>query len=159
MSAFTGQPSKMPSRAPGHSAPDTASPPERRRWYRGHPSLTAGLAILAAFYLVVIFSDFLAPYDYRAQSLREPFQAPSGIHFKDTDGRWHPRPVIYERRLADPLARSYVEETSRPYSLEFFARGYTYDLLGLIKTDRHLFGVQSEDGVVAPRLYLLGTDE
>ncbi|HVF49136.1 MAG TPA: ABC transporter permease [Pyrinomonadaceae bacterium] len=133
----------------------------RRRW-----KLVAGLSIVAMFYAVAVCADFLAPGDYRAQSRREPAAPPSVIRFRDAGGRWHARPFIYARRLVDPLQRRYVEDTSHPYPLAFFKRGYTYKLLGLFPADRHLFGVRDEgqtearalDETTTPRVYLLGTD-
>jgi peptide/nickel transport system permease protein len=89
------------------------------------------------------------------------------IRFRDAGGRLHPRPFVYRRRLADPLARAYAEETARPYPLVLFPRGHSYRLLGLFTTDRHLFGVAVGETAgqppsrqtAAPRVALLGTDE
>ena len=99
--------------------------------------------IVASFYLVVVFADFLAPYDYRAQSRDEPSAPASALRFRDAEGRLHPRPFIYRRRLADPLARAYEEETEQRHPLVLFPRGHSYKLFGLT-TDRHLFGVSHE---------------
>jgi len=136
--------------------------------------LVAGLAIVASFYLVAVFADFLAPYDYRAQSRDEPSAPASVLRFRDADGRLRLRPFVYRRTLADPLARLYVEETGRRYPLVLFPRGHTYKLFGLFTTDRHLFGVAAEAAAdqrhshqtagaspssSAPRVALLGTDE
>ncbi len=131
-----------------------------------HPSrrLLAGLLILAAFYVMAIFADFFAPYDYRAQSRLEPSAPPARIRFRDSQGNFSLRPFIYARRLADPLARSYVEDDSQAHPLELFTRGYSYKLIGLIETDLHFFGVRGGDkdffltSQSAPRVNLLGTD-
>ena len=132
----------------------------RKRWL-------AGAFLIGLFYLTAIFADFLAPYDYRAQARREPSAPPTTIHFRDAGGVWHMRPFIHARRLADPLQRTYAEETGRAYPLALFTRGYTYKLFGVLTTDRHLFGVTSgADGAAgtttrdasAPRVHLLGTD-
>jgi peptide/nickel transport system permease protein len=113
----------------------------RRRW-----KFVAGLSIVALFYAVAVFADFLAPDDYRAQSRREPSAPPSVIRFRDTQGSWHARPFVYARRLVDPLQRRYAEETTaRAYPLALFTRGYTYNLFGLFQTDLHLFGVQRDE--------------
>ena len=91
---------------------------------RRRPKLVAGFAIIALFYLVAVFADFLAPYDYRSQSRRELLAPPTPVHFRDAEGRWHARPFVFARRLADPLERRYVEDEGRVYELQFFTRGY-----------------------------------
>jgi peptide/nickel transport system permease protein len=118
----------------------------------------AGLGIISLFYLTVVFADFLAPYDYRAQSRREPFQPPTALHFSDDRGPWRARPFIYARRLVDPLERRYDEETADAFPLELFVRGYSYKLVGLFKTDLHLFGVRNDGVADRPRVNFLGTD-
>jgi peptide/nickel transport system permease protein len=117
---------------------------EGRSSLRRRARLVAGLSVVASFYLVAVFADFLAPYDYRAQSREEPSSPASTIHFRDAGGQFHPRPFVYRRRLSDPLARAYEEETGRGYPLVLFPRGHTYKLFGLLTTDRHLFGVAAE---------------
>jgi peptide/nickel transport system permease protein len=124
---------------------------------RGRGSLIAGLSIIAGFYTILIFADFLAPYDYREQSLEEPLAPPTTIRFRDNEGRWHIRPFIYAQRMIDPLERQYQEDPQRSYRLEFFASGHRYKILGLT-TDRHLIGVVKGDNGVTPRVHLLGTD-
>jgi peptide/nickel transport system permease protein len=110
---------------------------------------------------VAVFADFLAPYDYRAQSRREPLAPPVSIHFRDAGGGWHLRPFIYARRLVDPLEQRYEEDGERAYPLAFFARGSAYKLCGLFETNVHLFGVQGAEQPPpdAPRVQLLGTDK
>ncbi|HEX8071539.1 MAG TPA: ABC transporter permease [Pyrinomonadaceae bacterium] len=145
----------------------------RARWRR-RGRLLAGLCVVLCFYAAALAADFLAPYDYRAQARREPGAPPSVLHFRAADGRWHTRPFIYARRLTDPLARTYNEDATRAYPLALFTRGYSYRLFGLFETDRHLFGLLSDEGraqgqdepvnvsrasvETAPRVYLLGTD-
>lgn len=115
-----------------------------------------GWIIVGAFICVALFADFLAPYDYRQQSRAEPSAPATRIHFRDADGAILFRPAVYRNRLIDPLRLLYEEDRTQTFSLELFARGYQYQLFGLVPTDLHLFGVgQSEN---APRLNLLGTD-
>jgi peptide/nickel transport system permease protein len=100
----------------------------------------------------------LAPYDYRAQSRREPLAPRTRLRWRDAQGGWHLRPFIYARRLVDPLERRYEEQTERAYPLELFTRGYSYKLFGVWPTDIHLFGVRDGGQIDAPRFNLLGTD-
>src|SRR5690625_1236396 len=53
------------------------------KFVRRRKRFVAGLAILLFFYAVAIFADFLAPYDYRAQSRWEKLSPPSPIRFRD----------------------------------------------------------------------------
>lgn len=119
-----------------------------------------GLVAVGLFYLIAIFAEFLSPYDYRIQSRTEPSAPPTAIHWRDAQGNFHLRPFIYKRRLSDALQRIYEEDTSRAYPITFFTRGHSYKILGLITSDRHLFGVEgSSDDRNAPRISLLGTDD
>lgn len=125
---------------------------------RRRPKFLVGLLIISLFYLTALFADFLAPYDYRSQSRRELLAPQTSIHFRDAQGVWHARPFIYTRRIVDPLEQRYAENTARAYTLALFTRGYSYKLLWLVPTNRHLFGLSDESGADAPRIYLLGTD-
>lgn len=138
-------------RADAHSGSGALRFKRRARFY-------AGLTIVCVFYVVAVFAEFLAPYDYRAQSRGEPLAPPSAIHFRDAQGSFSLRPFIYARRLVDPLERRYAEQTERAFPLELFARGYQYRLFGVWPTDRHLFGLREGALAGAPRLNLLGTD-
>lgn len=111
-----------------------------------------GWFVIVVFVLAAVFADFLAPYDHRAQSRFEPSAPATRIEFNGL------RPVIYSRRVEDPLRRTYTEDRSVAYPVEFFVRGHSYKLLGIGETDVHLFGVRSTSGI-APRINLLGTDQ
>ncbi len=130
------------------------------KFVRRRKKFVAGLLLVVFFYAVAIFADFLAPYDYRSQLRGEPMSPPNEIHFRDTESNWHARPFIYARRMVDPLERSYAEDTSRPLPLAFLTKGYSYKLLGVLPTTRHLFGLRDESGTTTPqpRVQLLGTD-
>ncbi|MFN8005040.1 MAG: ABC transporter permease [Acidobacteriota bacterium] len=129
----------------------------KERWWQ-HRFWLAGAVIVALFYGVALFADFLAPYDYRTQVRLDPFSPPATIRWRDAAGNWHWRPFIYPERLLDSLGRQYTTDTQRAYPLMLFPRGYSYRLFGLFSTNRHLFGLQSTEAD-APRLYLLGSDE
>ncbi len=132
---------------------------QKKRKKKINKRLYCGLAILAAFYLVAIFAEFLAPYPYQQQTRSEPSAPPSAIHFRDPEGSFHFRPFIYATRLADPLTMRYTEDASRAYPLEFFARGGSYNFLGFFSSDLHLFGITDSQSPDTPRLRLLGSDE
>lgn len=129
------------------------------RFVRRRKKFVTGLVIVIFFYAVAIFADFLAPYDYRSQLRGEPMSPPNEIHLRDAEGNWHARPFIYARRMTDPLQRLYAEDASRLYPLALLTKGYSYKLLGIFPTNRHLFGLLDEGGATqTPRVQLLGTD-
>ena len=119
--------------------------------------LALGIAIVAGFYLAAIFADFLAPYDYRYQERSRPSAPASVPRFRDAEGRWSFRPFVYRSRMVDPVARRYESDTSHEAQIAFFSRGHSYNLLGLVATDIHLFGVANH-AENAPGIYLAGTD-
>jgi len=112
---------------------------------------------LAMFGIVILFGEFLAPYDHASQSRMDPSAPPSVIRFYDQAGQFHFRPFIHRQKLLDPLARTYEEDKSISYPVRFLVLAERYSLLGVFTAQTHLFGVEVKDG--APRIYLLGTDE
>ncbi|MBD0327545.1 MAG: ABC transporter permease [Pyrinomonadaceae bacterium] len=130
----------------------------RARFIRRKSRLVIGAFIVVSFYLVAVFADFLAPYDYRSQSRSEQLAPPTAIHFRDASGAWHFRPFIHSRRLVDSLEQRYEEQPTRAFPLTFFARGHAYKLFGVFETNLHLFGLQDANQRDAPRVHLIGTD-
>jgi peptide/nickel transport system permease protein len=122
-------------------------------------SVKVGLVILGMLYALALFPEFIAPYNYREQSRQEPSAPGTTIHFFDSSGVFHLRPFFYRARLTSAREMEYTEDASREYPLEFFSRGDTYDLLWLVRSDTHLFGVAAAEGEAAPQIHLLGTDQ
>lgn len=112
--------------------------------------------VLAGFALLVLFGDFLAPYDHTEQVRQFPAAPPSRIRFVDADGHFHFRPFIYRSELADPLTRTYREDPSKMIKVHFLVEGEAYHLLGLIPSRTHLFGAADDAN---DRIHLLGTDD
>lgn len=124
------------------------------RQLRRYRLALAGGVTLVALYIVVVFAELLAPYGLD-QSDRNLFYAqPTGVHWIDAQGHWHPRPFVYAYRVVDPSIPQYAPDTSRTYDLRFFVRGAPYRWLGLVPGDLHLLGVDAP-----ARLFLLGTDQ
>jgi peptide/nickel transport system permease protein len=126
-----------------------------RKTFRKRFPRLAGWFIIGLFVFTTIFADFLSPYDYREQSRGEPSAPSSRLYFRDASGNFSLRPLVFARRLTDPLRLQYSEDGSRSYPVEFFVDGSSYRLLGIFEADLHLFGVTG-DG--APRVNILGTD-
>lgn len=113
--------------------------------------------ILSLFAAVVLFAEFLSPYDPSSQVRSTPSSPISSINFRDDAGAFHFRPFIYKTELTDALNGTYTEDRSKIYPLGLFVDGEQYDLLDLFPTRTHLFGVIGE-GSDRPRVHLLGTD-
>src|SRR3954464_563924 len=93
---------------------------------RQRPGLVIGGFLLLLFVIAAIFSDFLAPYDYREQSRREPEASAATLHFRDFNGTFHLRPLVYRRVRVDPLQRTYVESADVSFPVKFFVEGAGY---------------------------------
>lgn len=112
---------------------------------------------MAAFAVAIVLGDFIAPYDHTRQTRQSPAAPPSKIRFVDHKGQFNFRPFIYRPVLADPLTRTYREDTSTKYPVHFLVEGEPYRLFGAAAAHTHLFGVKSDDPDI--RIHLLGTDD
>jgi peptide/nickel transport system permease protein len=125
--------------------------------FRKHKVALASLAIVALFYLIAVFADFLATTDpFRTEATRS-YIPPQPIHWFDSDGSF--RPHVYAlkgRRDSKTFRLVYAPDPAEKRHLTLFAHGYPYKLFGLIPADRHLLGVS--DGKPENSLFLLGTD-
>ena len=128
-------------------------------WWRfcRHRLAVISLVVVALFYVVVVFADFLAVSDPHATDARRSFIPPQGISLLD-DGAWRPH-VSGLKGVRDPKTFKlvYTPDPARKLPVAFFVRGYSYNLFGLIPTDRHLFGIEGGQG--ADGMFLLGTDQ
>lgn len=128
----------------------------RLMWYRfrKHKLAVAGMVVVACFYLVAIFAEFLAPFDPEKPMARLVYHPPEGIHLFDEGGF---KPYVQGYRLTrDPetLKPVYVIDPGNKIEVEFFARGFEYKLFGLIPTNVHLLGPKDQSQMI----YLFGAD-
>jgi peptide/nickel transport system permease protein len=124
--------------------------------FRKHKLAVAAACVLALFYLVAIFCEFVAPYTPNSRDKDYVQGPPQGIHFFDAEGTFHLWPFVYGIRQesdSETWQRVAVVETSVRHPLRLFVRGQEYELWGLFPTDIHLFG--TSEG----HLYLFGTDK
>jgi peptide/nickel transport system permease protein len=139
----------------------TAASPRQLIWWRfkkHRVALACGI-LLAVFYLIAMFAEFVAPYDPNEVNGRYKLVQPVRLTFIDPDGAfvaWPGVNLLIAARDPETLRLSYVPDTSTWYPLQFFVHGAPYKLWGLIPMDVHLFGLGKE----APEqnLFLLGTD-
>ena len=114
------------------------------------------LIILAVMYLLIAFADFFAVYKEDFSDRNLSYAPPSKIYVITPEGK-PSLPYTYNyKRVFNPetFATDYKTDRSQRYYLKFFAKGFEYKFLGIIKTDRHLLGLDNPDG----RLYFLGSD-
>ena len=111
--------------------------------------------VIVAMYLVVVFAEFIAPYDPNQRFAERAFAPPSRLHFVSDEG-FHLRPFIYglTRTLdQETFQRVFTEDRDSRYPFRLFVRGSSYEMWGLFPLDVHLFG--AEDG---GQVFLIGTD-
>jgi peptide/nickel transport system permease protein len=128
--------------------------------FRRHKLAQMAMVVLGLFYLIVIFAEFVSPYDPQKRFKDYSTMAPVNVRVIDAEGRWH-LPFVYGlERARDPvtLRPIYKEDTaSARYPVVLFARGDEYEMWGLIPGNIHLFGVKARPDEFAP-FFILGTD-
>lgn len=139
------------------SEPGRAGPPESPglvfwRRFRRSPVALAGGALLALFYVLALFAPFVAPYAEDELDRSRFYHPPQALRWRDAAGGVHLRPFVYAT-VPGPGLFEYREDRSRPQPLRFLVRGGRHRWLGIVPTDRHLFGVDPPG-----RVNLLGTD-
>jgi peptide/nickel transport system permease protein len=125
--------------------------------FRRHKVAMGATVVVALFYLVVVFADFLAYAPPTASEAQRSLLPPQAIRWFD-QGRFAPH-VLGLTGQRDPitLKRVYQADPEKRIPIQFFARGFEYHFLGLFPMDRHLLGVA--DGRAEEKVFLLGTDE
>jgi len=130
--------------------------------FRKHRLAMMGSAVLIIFYLVALAAPFLAYSDPDVSDAQLSLMAPQPIRWFD-QGRF--RPHVYAiKGTRDPktFKRVYAPDPETKIPVRFFAPGFEYKWLGLIRSNVHLIGIESTDemqGVEAEKtLFILGTD-
>jgi peptide/nickel transport system permease protein len=121
--------------------------------FKDHKLAHIGLIILGILYFTIMFAPFIMPYGSWEDS-KYVYCPPTRIRIFH-EGKLH-RPFVYNQKITvnpNTFERIYETDKSKPYPIRFIVKGFEYHWLGLIKENRHLFGV---DGDV--RLNLMGTD-
>jgi len=124
-----------------------------RRFRRHKLGLISGLFLLVS-YLMLPISGFIAPYTPNERHADHLYAPPQGINFFH-DGKFigpHVIPITARADLNE-FRWYYDPQPDQPAKLEFFCKGGTYKLAGLIKSNRHLFC--APDGAT---LFLWGSD-
>ena len=111
-------------------------------------------SLLILIYFLIIFCDFIAPYNPNTRDPKASYMPPSMIYFTN-EGRLS-FPHIYETTYIfdkTSFTKKINENKSKIYYLKFLNIGDKYNLLSIITSKIHLFGTDGEQ-----RIYLFGTD-
>jgi peptide/nickel transport system permease protein len=125
--------------------------------FRKHKLAVVSTAVVAFFYFMALFCEFLAPYPLEARDSKFALAPPERLHFVGEDG-FHLRPFVYGRdKQSDPETWriTFLENQDEVHPIYFFVHGQPYKFWGLWETDLHLFGVKDPEYVVS----LLGMDK
>lgn len=124
--------------------------------FKKHRLAQVSLAVLAVFYFVAIFAEFLSPHDPLHRFQDHLAHPPTAIHIRDAQGNFR-APFIYgtvKGRDPETFRPVHKVDTNAMYPVKLFVRGDPYKFWGLFPTDVHLFGT----GKDAMPLFILGTD-
>ena len=113
------------------------------------------LIILVVLYLVILFADFISPYSSSYSNRNLSYAPPSTIYTINEKGKLSlPYTYNYIREYDPDLMQTvFKQDRSKKYFIKLFAKGEKYKFLGIIPTQRHLFGTEKGGEV-----HLLGTD-
>ncbi len=124
--------------------------------FKRHRLAMAATVIVALFYLIVIFSDFLATNDPEDIEAARQYTPPQWLRVFDGF-----KPDLHVCRLVGSrdefLRKVYVKDCDQKVDVQIFARGYEYKLFGLT-LDRHLLGVNDPEVTAEEAIFILGTD-
>lgn len=111
--------------------------------------------VLLILYLSVFFASFICPYSKDYSNRDKAYCPPSKIYIINENGKLSfPYTYNYIRYFdKENFDTKYVEDRTKKYAVNYFAKGYKYKLFGMIPTDRHFYNVEK-----GGELYLLGTD-
>ncbi|MEO7221208.1 MAG: ABC transporter permease [Devosia sp.] len=124
-----------------------------------HKLAMIGLVVIVVFYAIAAVPGFFAVNDPVQQNRRAAFHPPQTLNLFDRNESddlvlrlwFHPQTL---ERDPESLAAVYVPDESKKVDVFLFAKGYEYEVLGLFKTDIHLFASSDTDYP----LFLLGAD-
>ncbi len=126
-----------------------------RRKFAKHRFAVASAVVLALLYGAAAFAGFVAPYDRLDSRTEFAMSPPTRVRVLHDGGLQ--RPFVYGlTRQRDPvtLLMLYKEDRSQRHPVRLLVAGDEYKVIGLFRSNKHLFGV-AEPGV----MYLFGADQ
>ena len=133
-----------------------------RKFARNRMALLSGL-VLILLYLGTIFAGFVAPYAVQNGDSTLSFAPPMRVRFYNPEtGNVSLRPFFFPlegARDATTFQIEYKELRTQPVPIDFFVKGDSYRVLGLVEMNRHFYGARDDRAGEEARLYLLGADQ
>lgn len=134
----------------------TASQFQLMLWrFRKHHLAVIALMAIALLYIIALFSEFIAPFNYAVRHPDYAYAPPQRIHIFH-EGQLT-RPFVYgwtTARNEVTLAMEHVVDHEVRYPIHFLIEGEPYRMWGQFNSNLHLFGVEGD----AP-FFLFGTDK
>jgi len=122
--------------------------------FKKHKLALVAMSVLAILYSLSIFSGFIAPYEMNERLSEYKYAPPTKIHFISKEDGLR-TPFVYKMKKEfdkETFKYKYVEDKSKEYSVDFFAKSEPYKMLGLIPISRTLFDAEVP-------IFLFGTDK
>ncbi|WEX89763.1 ABC transporter permease [Sinorhizobium garamanticum] len=122
--------------------------------FKRHKLALASGVFLAALYVMILFCEFLAPYNLHTRNVDFIYAPPQTVRLFH-DGAFV-GPFVYGRTMTLDMAtlkRNYADNPSDIQRIRFFCRGDSYRFWGLFESNLHVV-CPAEGG----QLFLLGTD-
>jgi peptide/nickel transport system permease protein len=123
------------------------------RRFRRSPLAVWGGALLVVLYGLALFAPFVAPYAENDIDRERFYHPPTPVRWVDARGCFHPGGFVYGTVRDGANETGWREDRSRVLPLRWFARGAPWRWLGLVPSDRHLFGVEAPG-----RVFVFGAD-
>ncbi|MFZ0217076.1 MAG: ABC transporter permease [Candidatus Dormiibacterota bacterium] len=121
----------------------------RRRFMQSKLSLF-GIVALLVLYAMAILSSFLAPYDPAQPDPSNVMRPPTSLTINGSGVAVCGTTQVLNTHN---LSYGYAPDCSKAQPLQLLGQGYSYDLFGIIPTNRHLFESSGNQ-----KAFLLGTD-
>jgi len=113
----------------------------------GRPLGIATVIVLVVLYLAMACAEFIAPYSATMQREDMTYHPPNARFYGGL-------PQAQEARVINSVTWKYVRVRGLYHHIGFFVKGEPYVFLGIVRCDRHLFGVS--DGKYP--VFLMGAD-
>ncbi len=115
------------------------------------PVSLISVIVLILLYLMMIFAEFIAPYNPGTSFPDKSFHPPAVSWHTDVIGFG---PQVQERAVVNEVTWKYARIKGSSKRVKFFVKGEPYKLWGLIPGERHLFGMENPEDPV----FLMGSD-
>jgi peptide/nickel transport system permease protein len=126
--------------------------------FRKHKLAMGAGVVVIAIYTVALFMEFFAPFPPDQYAANYTYAPPQTLHLVDTSGE-RPQFGLYVTGYkvaidSFSLRRTFVEDPTQKFPVQFLAKGWEYKILGIIPADRHIIGPVN----IGDPMYLLGAD-